>query len=145
VLRVFVMDADGMPRRLPLASYGPLLEGKLSVPAWAARPLLCAQVALWSEGRRPVRILRVDYHRYAADGRGRIAHSVQEAARLGLEIMGSRALLAPGAPRGRDRFLERQRAAFSWTPTPDQERAIGDMIYGGSRRPPISPDSRTTA
>jgi hypothetical protein len=72
--------------------------------------------------------------RNAVDTQGHIAQSVQESARLGMEILGSRALVPPEAPRGRDRFLERQHDAFFWRPTPEQERAIGRMIYGGSSR-----------
>jgi hypothetical protein len=142
VLRSFVIDRDGNPRRLGCASFGALVEGVAPVPEWAATPFLCADVWVWCENRRPVRILGAAYHRYAVDARGRIAQSVQESALLGLEIMGSRVLVPPEAPRGRDRFLERQQEAFFWTPTPEQERAIGRMIYGATSRPPTRPGPR---
>jgi hypothetical protein len=143
VLRMFVIDRDGNPRRLANASFGALVEGAVPVPEWAAWPFLCADVAVWCENRRPVRILGAVYHRYAVDARGRIAQSVQESARLGLEIMGSRVMRPPpGAPRGRERFLERQRDAFFWTPTPEQERAIRRMIYRRRSRPPTAPGPR---
>src|SRR5258706_9238388 len=54
LLRFFVIDRDGNPRRHPLASFGALAEGAVPVPEWAATPFLCAEVAVWSENRRPV-------------------------------------------------------------------------------------------
>lgn len=81
VLRLFLLDTKGMPRRFPITCYGPLFEGVLPVPEWAARPVLCAEIVLWSENRRPVRILRALYKRYSVDARGRIDQSVQEGAR----------------------------------------------------------------
>ena len=142
VLRLLVMDREGNPRRLARASFGALVEGVSAIPEWAATPFLCAEVSVWSENRRPVRILRVVYHRYAVDAQGHIAQSVQESARLGMEIVGARVLVPPEAPQGLDRFLERQHDAFFWTPTPEQERAVGRMIYGARSRPPRAPGPR---
>ncbi len=145
MFRIVGIDKDGNPRRLARASYSALVEGATPVPEWAATPFLCAEVAVWLENRRPVRILRVVYHRYAVDARGRIAQSVQQSARLGFEIMGERVMRPPSAPPGRQRFLERQRDAFFWTPTPEQERAIARMIYRGKGRPPTTPAPRAVS
>jgi hypothetical protein len=140
VLRSFVIDREGNPRRLAHGSFGALVEGAVPIPERAACPFLCAHVWVWCENRRPVRILAAVYHRYAVDAQGRIAQPIQESARLGLDILGSRVMPPPpGAPRGRDRFLERQHNAFFWTPTPEQGRAIGRLICGGRSRPPTAP------
>jgi hypothetical protein len=42
VLRLFVMDREGNPRRLARASFGALVEGVTPVPEGAATPFLCA-------------------------------------------------------------------------------------------------------
>lgn len=135
-LRIFLVNDDDSPQRLPLAKYQRMFrrESKECLPNYANKRVRYVMVVLDYLDRKPVEILRIDYAFLKFDAKGRIDQSEKKKeARLAIESFSpigekqeSEQLIDARHLFARKRYNDR----YKWKPSSELEAKIIDAVFG---------------
>ena len=135
-IRIVLLNEDDSLRRLPLTTFGRLLDRDPDVQfrEYAGKRVRCAEVAIQLENRQPVAALRSLYFILPFDSEGMVdaAEQIRER-RLGADLLAPLILerrsqkVIDAEHRFTKKRFERE---FRWIPTPEVERAMMSTALG---------------
>ena len=134
--RIFLVDDDDSLHRLAMARYQRLRrrEPGERLPQYAGKRVRCAMVVLEVAGRKPIRMIHIDYSMLTFDEEGRVDPAeLEKEARLAVEVLPPYIIDEEQSGRvidARTHFAKKRYAdEFKWTPTPEIQAAIVSEIF----------------
>ncbi len=135
-LRFFIVDDSDAVQRIPMTRYHRMMERDPNecFASYAGKRIRCAMVALETEGRIPLYVLRTDYYFLTFDSEGLIDTTLSgDEGRLVADMLPP--ILESDKPENvvdaKSHFArKRYKQEYLWTPSPEIENSIVIAIFG---------------
>ncbi len=134
-LRFFIVDDSDAVQRIPMTRYNRMMQRDLDecFVQYAGKRVRCAMIALETEGRIPISVLRTDYYFLNFDSEGLIDNTLNgKEMRLVADMLPP--ILESKKPENvvdaQSRFArKRYKHEYLWTPSPEIEELIMATIF----------------